>query len=136
MPSKAELVCVPPEKTGEMWPHVRKLLEQATEACGEWTIDQLERAVCAGRQLLWLTWDGEAIQAACVTEIIETPQGRACLAVACGGTDENWPKRLEPIENYAKGAGCEFMRIQGREGWRRVFKEYRFEWVSLVKRLD
>jgi hypothetical protein len=119
-----------------MWPHVREKLQDAVDACGEWTIEQLQRGVCSGKQLLWLTWDGQAINAVCVTEVMDTPKGRGCLAVACGGSDNDWPDRLKPIEDYAKEAGCQFMRIQGRKGWQRVFKEYRFEWVSLSKRLN
>jgi hypothetical protein len=118
-----------------MWPHVERLVNRTTSNSGDWTTEELRNAVCSGDQLLWITWDGSEIKAYCTTKIIPAPQGWICWVVACAGQDDDWPSRIKPIEEYAKDWGCKYMRIQGRNGWARVFRDYEFEWVSLAKRL-
>lgn len=132
----AELVCVDPKEVRRIWPHCSHLIWAALEHCGDWTPEEIEQGLFDGPYLLWITWDGSRIKAACVTRLIVLPRGLVCQAVACGGADECWPSRFEPIEQYAKNEGCIATRIQGRPGWARVFKEYKTEWVCLEKRLD
>lgn len=136
MPSSVDLVCVDPKDVEKIWPHVEGLLVAATEHCGEWSISQIMAEVFRADQLLWITWDGRKIRAAATTKLVRELKGLVCLAVACGGTDEDWPERFSAIEEYARDEGCVSARIQGRPGWGRIFKEYKMEWVSLEKKLS
>lgn len=131
-----DLVCVDPKDVSKIWPQVELLITRATEHCGNWSIGPIRADVLSGAQLLWVTWDGRQIRAAATTKLIRELKGLVCLAVACGGTDENWAERFAPIEEYARDEGCVSTRIQGRPGWARVFKDYKAEWVSLEKKLD
>lgn len=131
-----DLLCVDPKDVHKIWPHVEALLLAATERCGEWSISSIRAEVLNGDQLLWVTWDGCKIRAAATTKLFREVGGLVCLAVACGGTDDDWAQRFAPIEEYARDEGCVSTRIQGRPGWARVFKDYKVEWVSLEKKLD
>lgn len=136
MQLSVDLVCVDPKEVHRVWPHVERLIARATEHCGEWSIGQIRAQVLNGDQLLWITWDGAKIKAAATTKLLRELNGLVCLAVACGGTDADWPERFSAIEEYARDEGCVLTRIQGRPGWGRIFKSYKVEWISLEKKLD
>jgi hypothetical protein len=136
MPSSVDLICVAPSRVHEFWPYVEQLLKNATEHCGDWSIGKIRSEVFRGDQLLWITWDGQHIRAAATTKLLREENGAVCLAVACGGEEHDWSERFAPIEEYARDEGCVATRIQGRQGWSRIFKDYKTEWVSLVKRLQ
>ncbi len=131
------LIRVPSETAEKFWPFVETMLAAAVARCGDWTLPDLRERLLRGDLLLWITTDdGASIQAAAVTGLFKKHYGLVCQAIACGGTDENWAERFAAIEDYAKDEGCVACRIQGRQGWARIFRDYKIEWVSLEKRLD
>lgn len=133
----AETLCVTPGRIEEIWPHIEPWFAKAVAQCGDWTVDAIREGVGAERMLLWILWDGEALKAAAVTQLIIVPRGKVCTVVACGGSAAgSWKSAISPIEKYAKEEGCVSMRIQGRVAWTRVFDDYDLEWVALEKRLD
>lgn len=136
MSLSVDLICVEPKDTEKIWPLVERLIISAVEHCGDWSIGPIRAEVLRGDQLLWITWNGREICAVATTKLIKEQKGLVCLAVACGGTDVDWPERFAAIEEYARDEGCISTRIQGRPGWARIFKDYKTEWVSLEKRLD
>lgn len=123
-----------PKQVDEFWPYAAPLLKQATEQCGSWTLAEVKQQLDKGA-LLWIVWNGEAVKAACVTRLLLEPKGKVLEAVACGGEDQDWRKLYEEIEDYGRNEGCVLSRIQGRLGWRRIFKDYDLAWVSLEKDL-
>ena len=129
-----DLLCVHPSQASEFWPHVEPLLRRATEQCGQWSIPEIRHQVDKGA-LLWVAWDG-AVRAACVTRLLLEKDGKVLEALACGGEGQDWRRLYEEIEDYGRNEGCVISRISGREGWRRVFKDYDLAWVTLEKRLD
>jgi len=132
------LICIPPARVREFWPHARALIEAAMEKGDISPFACVEHAVLTGGALLWLAWDADAraIAAACVTELQIVGARKLCLIVACGGHGmRQWLPLLAPIENYARAEGCAAMRIMGRAGWARVLKGYRVKRVILEKRL-
>ena len=131
-----DLICVDPKDAPQVWPHVEAMLKAATDHCGNWSIGPIRSEVFDGKQLLWITWNGLKIKAAATTRLVVEQKGLVCQAIACGGTDDDWPERFSAIEEYARDEGCVSTRIQGRPGWARVFKDYKTEWVSLEKKLD
>ncbi|MGO4714753.1 hypothetical protein [Bradyrhizobium sp. 2TAF24] len=136
MSASAETLCVPPERVAVIWPHVEGFLRAAVERCGDWTLPTLRGCLDRQEMLLWVLWDGAAIRAAAVTEVVIVPRGKICRIVACGGARAvRWPRALAPIEAYARDLGCCAMRIDGRRGWQRVFADYATQWITLEKGL-
>lgn len=134
--SSGETLWCPPEALEQALPHVIGMLNDAVEQCGDWTLKDICSALQEGRAFLWVIWDGQNISAAAVSQFIGAPKGKICQVIACGGTAISWPESIAPIEHYAKAENCVSMRIWGRPGWARVFKDYRLEWLSLEKKMD
>lgn len=135
MSFSADLLCVYPPKVDEFWPYAEPWLKKATERCGEWSIGEIRQQIEKGA-LLWVVWNGEKLSAACVTRLIEVKGEKKCQVLACGGEGEDWRRRFEEIEDYARNEGCVKTQIQGRDGWRGIFSDYDLAWVVLEKRLD
>lgn len=132
MPSKAELVCVHPERVKEIWPHAKGFIEAAMLKTELGRFSDIEAEILAGQQLLWLAWNGEAIEAAASTKV---DQG-SCTVVACGGVrPKDWIGLLSQIESYAVNMNCRYMRIYGRKGWAKLLPDYRPKFVILERAL-
>lgn len=136
MPSSARTLCVAPEQVDDVLPHVIGMINDAVQRCGDWSLHDICYLLQGAQALLWIIWDGNAISAAAVSQIIKVPKGKICQVIACGGTAESWPVAIVPIEDYGRAEGCVRMRIQGRQGWARVFPDYKTEWVSMKKELN
>jgi hypothetical protein len=125
---------VSPLQVSEFWPYVEPLLKAAAEHCGQWNISELRHQLDKGA-LLWLAFDG-AVKAACITRLLMESNGKVLEALACGGEGQDWRRLYEEIEDYGRNEGCVLSRVSGREGWKRVFKDYDLKWIVLEKRLD
>lgn len=135
MPQSVDAYAVPRGRLNEIWPAVEPLLRPAMERSGEMPISDLLAALYQGRFVLWLAW-GAGLEAAAVTEIADTINGRVCCIVACGGRDrDRWIGLRARLEHYARSEGCRQMRIYGRKGWARVLPDYRETRVILEKDL-
>jgi hypothetical protein len=130
-----DLICISPSQVDEFWPYASGLLKAAVERCGTWTLDGIKRELDRGA-LLWAAWDGSTMRAVAVTRLAEEKCGLVLEAVACGGEGQDWRRLYEEIEDYGRNEGCVISRISGREGWKRVFRDYGVAWVTLEKRLD
>lgn len=133
--ASVETICVDPARVGEVWPHARKFIAAAVERCGDWTENDIRSELEERNCLLWIRTDGEALFGAGVTQLIEARHGKTCNIVAYGGPCDDWPAAFAPIEKYARDEGCAAIRVQGREGWKRVFGDYGLSWITLEKRL-
>lgn len=133
----AELICVDPQLVHEIWPHVRHLLRAACRRTGLNAFSDLEADILFGRSLLWVTWDGKAIEAAAATILIRSEVGMTCIITACGGSRmTRWLPLIAQIENYARNEGCARVRIYGRRGWLRVLDGYAQKHVIMDKDLS
>lgn len=133
--ASVETVCVAPDRVAAFWPHVRGFIEAAIIRCGDWSEAAVLDLLMTERGLLWIRTDGEAVSGAGVTQLIEARHGLTCTVVVYGGACDDWNAAFAPIEAYAAAEGCAAIRIQGREGWKRVFPGYGLEWITLEKRL-
>ena len=130
--SKPDLVCADPAQVSGFWPHAKHLIKSAIENTGLSEFYSIEKDVLTGKQLLWLAWNGQAIEAAATTQLFNS----VCILTACGGYQrERWLHLFTRIEQYAKDEGCKIMRIYGRKGWERVLDGYRVQHVILEKGL-
>src|SRR5438045_2890293 len=121
MPRAAELVCVDPKQVSEVWPHVSSFLRGACCRTGLNVFSDIEADILAGRSLLWVAWNGRAIESAAATILINSESGKVCIITVCGGRNmERWLPLIGQIEGYARREGCARVRIYGRKGWLRV----------------
>lgn len=137
MPSTAELVCVDPQRIREIWLHVSPLLRAACRRTGLNAFSDIEADVLAGRSLLWVAWDGHAVEAAAATVLINSEIGKVCVITVCGGSGmKRWLPLIGQIENYAKNEGCTRVRIYGRKGWLRVLDDYEQKHIIMDKEVQ
>jgi hypothetical protein len=134
--TKVELVCVEPARIHEFWPHVRSLLEKACRATCLNAFADFEADILAGRSLVWVAWNGNAIEAAAATVLINSDLGKVCVITLCAGRKmSRWLKLIERIEAYAGDEGCARIRIFGRKGWLCVLEGYDAKHVIMDKEL-
>jgi hypothetical protein len=134
--SAVELLCVNPERVHEIWPFVAPLLGRATARTGLAAFADIERDILNGHALLWIAWNGSAIEAAASTSLQQTDAGKVCVITACAGTNmARWLPLIRIIEGYARDEGCTCVRIFGRKGWTRVLDGYRQTHAIIDKRL-
>jgi hypothetical protein len=134
--SPPELVCIDPKQTGEIWPHVRSLLQEACRRTELNSFADIESDILAGRSLLWVAWNGSVIESAAATVLINSESGKVCIITVCGGSGmERWLHLAGQIEDYARREGCAWVRIYGRKGWLRVLNGYEQKHVIMDKEL-
>ena len=137
MCSRAELVCVDPARVHEIWPHVSPLLKAACYRTRLNAFADIEADIVAGRSLLWVAWNGRAIESAASTVLINSEIGRVCVITVCGGSDmKRWLPLIGQIETYAEAEGCKRVRIYGRKGWLRVLDGYEATHAIMDKELS
>lgn len=126
-----DLLCVNPNDVHKTWPLARDLIRAAIERTDLSDMEDIERDVLAGDQLLWLAIS-DRVEAAATTHLSRG----VCTLTACSGHQrERWLPLFARIEKYAKDEGCHTMRIYGRRGWERVLDGYKVEHVILEKAL-
>jgi hypothetical protein len=130
-----ELLAVDPPLVKDIWPHVRSLVKSAIDRTGLCNFGDVEREVLGGLQQLWLVWNGTAIEAAVVTQLVLINDRKICILVACGGRGRNWPSLMAGIEQFARNEGCRAVRIIGRKGWQRILADYRANYVVMDREL-
>lgn len=136
MPYTVELVPVDPSLVKDVWPHARALIKSAIDRTDLCNFGDVEREVLGGLQQLWLAWNGTAIEAAAVTQLVQIGSRRICIIVACGGRDhKRWTPLIAGIEQFARNEGCRAVRIIGRKGWQRILADYRANYIVMDREL-
>lgn len=123
-------VCVEPKRIPEVWPHFKHYIEAAVNKIGVTSFRSVENEVFAGRNLLWLAYDGKTVHAAAVTELGDG----FCTIVACGGKNlKLFLPCMESLEAFARDEKCKGVRVIGRQGWVRVLKNYKTKAIFLER---
>lgn len=139
MEKELRVVPVAPAAAANLWPHIEGYIARALKR------GNLERAhfpydilvhVLSDRMGLWIATDGEKIDAAIITRIMQFDRCRTCHVYLVGGRNMRaWlPLAMTEIESYARKAGCIAMEGGARFGWVRA-AGYRENGVALVKEL-
>jgi hypothetical protein len=130
-----DLVAIPPSEVDEIWPLAEGFIESGC-SYGEAIPDRLKDDCEDGNAQLWIAFSDKC-EAAAVTRIIETPNGRVCVYESMGADSlERMNVLLAPkIEQWAKSIGCTAIRIYGRLGWSRAMPDYTVKWVCMDKGL-
>jgi hypothetical protein len=131
-----ELICVDPKRVHEFWPYASEMIRSAIRRTNLSHTSDTEYEILSGDGLLWLAWNGEKIEAAASTHLIDTDADKICVLTACGGENmHHWLPLLMKIEQYAKDEGCKCVRIFGRKGWLRILKDYEMTNIVIEKAL-
>lgn len=126
-----DLVCVDPKEVSQIWTYAGPMIRVAIERTDLSDFADVEKAVLAGEQLLWLAVS-DRIEAAATTHLSRN----VCTLTACAGHERSrWMSLLAVIEKYAREEGCRAMRLYGRRGWERVLRDYRVEHIVMEKPL-
>lgn len=114
-------------------PDAWDLIEPAAARNGLYTRESLHAGLKQGLQQLWLAeQDGRAVMAL-ITEIAEYPTRRQCDILLIGGNDlARLLPFLETIEAWARVNGCNRMRVEGREGWKRMLSGLGYDLRSVI----
>ena len=113
------------------------MIELLRPALGErpiYTLQDVEKEIAEGRSFLWA---GE--RSAIAVSVNDHSTGERSLdAWLAGGDLREILSAVQPIENWARTAGCTQIHVNGREGWARVLasRGYRPWTYTLRKLLD
>ena len=131
------LLSIDPQHVRSIWPLVAPLLRRAISKTGLSAFATIERDVLDGVSLLWVAWNGQAIEAAASTSLQWTEAGKVCVITACAGAGiSRWRSLIRGIETYAEAEGCRRVRIFGRKGWARVLDGYEETYAIIDKHLQ
>lgn len=134
----AELYGVPSHEVDGVWEAVRPWVAAACLrgiGAGYNETDIYQYLLDRDMQL-WLARDGQEIIAVGITEIVNYPRRRICnLTIGTGKRREQWQHFRHIIEVWAKEQGCSHMSCLARNGWRRVFNDYKSTHTLLEKEL-
>lgn len=125
---------VPIEHIDDVWDLAEPMLKKASDRIpGVYSMDDLRQKCLDGTYLLWFAKNAKC---ALIIKVSQYHLHKGCAIVLVGGTDmDSWIEEMSEIEEYARSQGCKEMIISGREGWKRIFKDYELESVTLKKEL-
>ena len=105
------------------WNDYRHLFEQFERATGEMTAEQVKAGAIDSTLQIWGLQDSEKVHGVVATEVIQTARGLiCCIRAACGSAPRALQARLlDEIGRWARGTGCEAVRLVGRKGWLKRF---------------
>lgn len=99
---------------------LQKRLTRALAVGGDThTMEDIFDAVQNDFMQCWINEDSMVI-----TEIVRYPRVSTCDIVIAVGNLEEVMAMQDMIEEFARENGCAKLRMQGREGWKRVLPQY------------
>lgn len=121
-----------------VWPQVVRHIERWLEHEGTWSLEGIKAELKAARAQLFMFVKDEVL-GVWVTRI-DKPDGKTIgLVWGCAGDfvahKDEAIACFAGIEHWMKSKGCEYVEICGREGWARLFSDYKRHAVVLRKKL-
>jgi hypothetical protein len=127
---------VVPEHFEDVWSKISHFLEPALDdTMGLLSIDDL-RIICkTGASQLWVVTKSGYAVGAFVTKVQQAPKFKILDIEYLGGIDfQTWGIDLmKEFEKNAKEQGITAMRICGRKGWAKLFKDYKEQTHIIAK---
>ena len=134
----ARLFTVRSFEVDQWWPHVAHHIQRWVEYDDTWTLDGVRDEIKAGRAQLWCMHKDEIV-GVWVTRIDETDSIRLGLVWGCAGDfgpdKDDAIALFSVIEDWFREMGCKFVDWSGRDGWARLFPDYKRHAVIMRKRL-
>lgn len=128
---------IEPAYVSVWWPEAAPLLKSLIDGSGgRHTVATIHEALERSHMQLWIVIGGDdEVHSAAITEMVSYKGGCKVLRFLLMGGEGDAVEFMPLIEQQAKDQGCHEVEIFGRRGWERVFKDYKFQGVSLGKRL-
>ena len=126
---------VPRETALNLWPEIEPLLKRATDRDrGRSTPETLKALIAENKAHLWVCDD---LSMAMITTVEKYPTGKlACLVRALGGSGlSHCLDKIDQVVEYARALGCDFIEIQGREGWLKVLPGFEKDATIMTREL-
>lgn len=137
-PSGARLFTIPSWEIDNWWAHVAPLVERWTEYDGTWQPYEIREELKQARAQLWCFHKDE-IKGIWVTRLEATDEHAWGMVWGCAGDfvehKDDAVAFFGIIEDWFRGLGCEFVEWVGRDGWARIFPDYKRHAVVMRKRL-
>lgn len=134
----ARLFTVRSFEVDQWWPHVAHHIERWVEYDDTWSMDGVRDELKAARAQLWCMHAG-SIVGVWVTRIIETDSTKLGLVWGCAGDFAPYKDDsiafFGIIEDWFREMDCKFVDWTGRDGWARLFPDYKRHAVVMRKRL-
>ena len=123
----------------QWWPHVVHHIQRWVEHDDTWTLDGVREEIQACRAQLWCMHVEDAVVGVWVTRIIETDSVMLGMVWGCAGDMGQYKDDaialFGTIEDWFREKGCKFAEWSGRDGWSRLFPDYKRHAVVMRKRL-
>lgn len=123
----------------QWWPRVAHHIQRWLEFDGAWTADGVKEELKAARAQLWCMYSNDAVVGIWVTRIENTDSTRIGLVWGCAGDFARYKDDsialYGVIEDWFREKGCKFVDWSGREGWMKLFPDYKRHAVVMRKRL-
>src|SRR6185312_10758830 len=104
------------------------LFEKFERDDGETSAREVFECASTGLMQIWGVQDGKDVLGVCATEVQKTARGRICLVRIASGRrvpTQIQAQLLAEIGTWARGLNCISVRLIGRKGWLRRFKQFR-----------
>jgi hypothetical protein len=120
--------CLGPEQIDGAWGHFAHHLRRLERESKLLLAEALKLDLKASKRQLWGYEDGSKVTGVAITEVYDTPAGKACEVVgACGTESERGQIEaiFAEIKKWALLIGCKRIRFGGRPGWKRRLKGFK-----------
>ncbi len=130
--------CLGPEQIDALWPRYAHHLERLERETGLVLASATRADLTTAHKQLWGYQEGDAINGVAITQVYDTPRGKACEVVGACGTETargQIDQIINEIEKWAADIGCTRMRVLGRKGWQRRLNGYEQTGIILEKEI-
>lgn len=123
----------------QLWDHVSHHIRRWLAFDETWTEQGVKEEIKAARAQLWCLHANDSVIGIWVTRIDCTDSVSVGLVWGCAGDFGEYAKDAvhlySHIEDWFREKGCKFIDCAGRDGWARLFPDYKRHAVVLRKRL-
>lgn len=119
----------------EAYPLLKRVWDEGLGINDEVTIEDIQYDVLIGDRQLWLCNTPDRFVAALVTQIVPYRYGYSCdlnIYANVDGYKDTILRWMPTLKDWAVKQGCNYMRIKGRLGWKKVLQAEGFELKSIT----
>ena len=133
-----QLIAVPPDKLGDVFPHIQAALEGVAERSqGRFSVAGIIDRIARKEWILWVVFSDGAVLSVLTAELYRDVSGIKCCRIpfCTGNGAASWVHLLATIEDWARAEGCERFDMIARKGWAKHLPDYKLTHVLLEKDL-